>query len=429
MKSPNKDHWIKASNNEFVSLLGMQTWDLVPRLVKQRVIKSKWVFNVKRNPDHTIHKLKARLVAMGYSQIHGVDYDKVFSPMLRLETLRLIYSLMASKSWTGQQVDFKTAFLNGNIDKPIFMEQPPGFEDPQRPDYVCKINRLLYGLKQAPRQWNLKLHNGLISLGLSQLAHNPTLYFQVVNNKLIGAISVHVDDLLIVGKDPWVVSVISALGKQFTIGADNELHHFLSLKITRDFDQRLVFLSQAHYIEELQNLFIPNSHVSVPTPTSSTFKDLCRCVPSEEVSPGPYLQLIGCLLWISQCKSPDTAFAVNRLSQFLCNPSIHHWNAAIQVLHYLVSTKDLWLRLGGSLDVAGYSNSNWAEDREDRKSTSGYTYRVGSGAISWKSGKQATVSLSSTEVEYKALSDSCKEGVWLRLSACYYDRANLTQVT
>jgi hypothetical protein len=153
-----------------------------------------------------------------------------------LNTLFLLYSLMAAKSWTGCQVDFKTAFLNGDIDKPIYMEQPPGFKDPQNPDFVCQINHSLYGLKQAPRQWNIKLHKVLLAVGLTQLAHDPTLYFWIRNRKLVGAISVHVDDLLVVGKIDWVASTILSLGKQFKIGANNEVHHFLSLKITRDLD-------------------------------------------------------------------------------------------------------------------------------------------------------------------------------------------------
>jgi hypothetical protein len=120
------------------------------------------------------------------------------------------------------------------------------------------------------------------------------------------------------------------------------------------------------------------------------------------------------LLWISQCTRPDIAFAVNKLSQYLRDPSLSHWYAAVGILNYLKTTSTLKLRLGGSLNVSGYSDSDWAEDRDDRRSTSAYTYRIGDGAISWKSRKQATVSLSSTEAEYKALSDSCKEGLWLR---------------
>jgi hypothetical protein len=158
IRSPDKTRWLKAANDKFASLTGMETWNLVPRPEKHCIIKSKWVFKVKQHPDHLIQKLKARLVAMSYSQIHGVDYDEVFSPTLRLETLRLLFSVMAINKWSGRQIDFKTAFLNCHLDKPIFMEKPPGFEDLHHPDYVCEVKRLLYGLKQAPRQWNIELH-------------------------------------------------------------------------------------------------------------------------------------------------------------------------------------------------------------------------------------------------------------------------------
>jgi hypothetical protein len=152
LKSPSKARWLKAADDKFASLTGMEMWNLVPWPEKRKIIKSKWVFKVKRNADHSIQKLKGRLVVMGYSQIHGIYYDEVFSPTLRLETLRLLLSLMAVKNWAGRQIDFKTAFLNGDLDKPIFMEKPPGFEDQHHPDYVCKVKRSLYGLKQAPRQ-------------------------------------------------------------------------------------------------------------------------------------------------------------------------------------------------------------------------------------------------------------------------------------
>lgn len=118
-------------------------------------------------------------------------------------------------------------------------------------------------------------------------------------------------------------------------------------------------------------------------------------------------------MWVAQSTQEDISFAVNRLSQFLCDPSSAHWYAALRVLRYLITTKDLKLRLGGDLKLSGYTDSDWAEDRFDRRSTSAYTYRIGSGSISWKSWKQPTVSLSSTEAEYKALSNSCKEAIWL----------------
>ncbi|KAI7946361.1 hypothetical protein MJO29_010888 [Puccinia striiformis f. sp. tritici] len=332
LKSPNKHRWLKAADEEFSSLLGMNTWKL------------------------------ARLVAMGYSQIQGLDYDEVFSPTLRLETLWLMFSLLASRGWTGRQVDFKTAFLNGHLDSPVFMEQPPGFEDRHHPDWVCEVSRSLYGLKQSPRQWNIELHKALLNLGLSNSKYDPTLYFKLNNNKLVGALTTHVDDLAVVGEPSFVTSIISSLGKRFKIGADEELNHFLSIKISRDLPNRHVFMNQSHYISELCDRFLGGSPTPAATPTDINFKNLGPRLPTDPVSPGPYPQLIGSLLWVSQCTRPDISFAVNRLSQHLRDPSYAHWHAGLRVLNYLVSTKSLKLRLGGELTCSGFSDSDWAED-------------------------------------------------------------------
>jgi hypothetical protein len=269
-------------------------------------------------------------------------------------------------------------------------------------------------LKQAPSQWNIELHNALIKLVLNYSNYDPTLYYKIFNNKLLGAISVHVDDLSVIGNSSWVSLTISSLSKCFKIGADKELTHFLSLKITRDFNNKLVFLNQSHYIEDVQDLFLPGNKISVSSPSENTFKDLKQREDNEDQSTGPYPQLIGSLLWLAQCTWPDIAFVVNRLSQFLRNPLNSHWHAALWVSRYVLSTKTLKIKLGGNITVLGYSDSNCAEDREDRRSTSGYVYRLGKGAISWKSKKQATVSLSSTKAKYKSMSDSCKESLWLR---------------
>ncbi|PLW56997.1 hypothetical protein PCANC_02865 [Puccinia coronata f. sp. avenae] len=374
----------------------MQTWRLVPCPDKQKIIKSKWVFKVKRRPNQTIQKLKARLVAMGYSQVHGTDYQEVFLPTLQLETLRLILSLLAAQNWMGCQVDFTTAFLNGYLNHEVFMEQPPGYEDSQHPDWVCQLDRSLYGLKQSPWQWNVELHKVLLDLGLTNLKYNPTLYFKIQGNKLIGALTTHIDNLAIVGEPTYIVTtLIQSLGSKFKIGANEELHHFLSLKISHDVDNNHVFLNQLHYIKELGNRFLDGNHHPVSNPANTNFKNLCCKTPTKPPSPGPYNQIIGSLLWVSQCTRPDISFVVNRqdpgkplymvlnrLSQHLRDPSESHWLAAVRTLNYLITTKDLKLCLGGHLNLAGFSDSDWAEDWDDRKSTSAYTYRVGDGAIS-----------------------------------------------
>lgn len=253
------------------------------------------------------------------------------------------------------------------------MEQPEGYVDSDYPDHVCLLLRSLYGLKQSPRMWNKELHDELVSLGLTQSQFDPTLYFKLVKEKLVGAISIHVDDLAIVGEDDFVDGMGTRLGKRFKVSANDELHHFLSLRITRDIPGRLVYLSQSHYINNLSKLFKMTDCARVQTPTDVYFKDLHLKTSHESPSPGPYSQLIGSLLWVAQCTRPDISFAVSLLSQFLRDPSVTHWTAALRVLQYLISTKDLRLRLGGTLECSAYSDADWAEDRQDRKSTSAYT--------------------------------------------------------
>lgn len=313
-------------------------------------------------------------------------------------------------------MDFKTAFLNSKLTSPVYMTQPPGFEDPLHPDWVCEVTRSIYGLKQSPREWNLELHQALISTGLQQSSCNPTLYFQLKGKVLVGAITVHVDDLAVVGEDTFVTSTICSLGEKYKIGADSEVHHSLSLTISRDVEERLLYLSQSTYIQEVCKTFLSSSETEIThaTPTDAHFKDLRHQDDGEDQAPSEYPALIGSLLWIARCTRPDTAFAVNKLSHFLKDPSLAHWDAALRVLRYLHSIRHLRLRLGGDLTCSGYSDADWAEDKLDRRSTSAYTFQIGQGKILWRSKKQLTVPLSRTEAEYKAMEDSCKEALWLR---------------
>lgn len=178
-------------------------------------------------------------------------------------------------------------------------------------------------------------------------------------------ITVHVDDLSVVGPDDFVDSFISRISTHFEIGSNEELHHFLSLDIHRDLSKNLVLINQAHYLKDLCDKFLPTSHVKVRTPTDGTFKDLLPRASHESPSPGHYPSLIGALLWVAQCTRPDISFAVGRLSQFLCDPSERHWLAGLCVLNYLITTSHLSLTMGGDPSILGYSDSDWAEDRHD----------------------------------------------------------------
>lgn len=343
--------------------------------------------------DGSLLKRKARLVAMGFTQIEGSNYNEVFAPTVRLETLRLILSLMGARRWRGIQMDIKSAFLNSPLEEPIFMAQLEGCKDPIHPDWVLKLNKALYGLKQSPCLWNKELHGALTALGLLQSSHDPTLYSRTEHSRLVGVVTVHVDDMCVVGQDAFVSEIESSITKHFEVSSNEEHHHFLSIEITRDLSTRTVFLCQQHYISDLVKQHLPDSFKKVSTPTSSLFKDLHPKLPSEKPADGPYASLVGALLWVAHCTRPDISFAVSRLSQHLRDPSEEHWLAVLRVLSHLGSTSSLKLSLGGDdFSVAGFSDSDWAEESHDRRSTTGYTFLVGCGPISWKLRKQQTVS-------------------------------------
>ena len=157
--------WKEAMDDEFASLQSNQTWQLVPRPSDQNVIGSRWVYKVKRGVDGSITRHKARLVARGYSQTEGVDYEEVFAPVAHAATIRTLLSFANSNNLEVHQMDVKTAFLYGIVDCDLYMGQPEGYVDLERPDYVCKLNKGLYGLKQAARCWNETLDKYLIDSG------------------------------------------------------------------------------------------------------------------------------------------------------------------------------------------------------------------------------------------------------------------------
>ena len=265
-------------------------------------------------------------------------------------------SLLASQKWTGRQVNFTTAFLNGHLSEPVFMSQPPGFEDPQHPDWVCQVKRSIYGLKQLPREWNLKLHSALVSIGLCQSKYDPTLYFRLDGLRLMGALAIHVNDLAVVGEDSFVNSTIKALGQHFRIGADELLHHFLSLKIDRSSEERLVYLSQDHYISKMSGCFLTNPSPPTFTPTDSAFKDLARRQPSKPESLGPHQQLVGCSMYSPRyllCGQPPVSISQGSIqipleSCLPCSPVLGYHKASLALTGRL--PRDVWflgLRLGG----------------------------------------------------------------------------------
>ena len=223
--------WIEACKDEICSMEKNQTWDLVELPAGVKPIGLKWVFKVKRNADGTINKYKARLVAKGYVQRHGVDYDEVFAPVGRIETIRLIIALAGSQGWEVHHLDVKTAFLHGELKEEVFVSQPEGFVVSGEEHKVYKLKRALYGLRQAPRAWNIKLNQILRGLSFQRCSNEPSLYRKETQQELL-IVVVYVDDLLVTGSSlRAILEFKREMAMKFEMSDLGKLTYYLGIEV------------------------------------------------------------------------------------------------------------------------------------------------------------------------------------------------------
>ena len=318
-------------------------------------------------------------------------------------------------------MDVKTAFLNGLLDCEIYMSQPEGIVDPDRPNDVCKL-KSIYGLKQSARCWNTTLDEYLKSVGYCKSKADECIYVKSVK-EANGHISfvilgVYVDDIIPVSNDPAMLKAEkAALCERFEMIDQGEIHYLLGLSIKRDRESRTLTISQPNYTEKvLRKSGMENCKpVSTPLAPGRRFQQLSASDKPFDIQ--TYQQAIGCLTYMSTATRPDIAAAVGVLSQYMSKPSKDHWMGVKRVLRYLKGTLNYGLKFsvhGEQTELNGYSDADWAGDVDTRRSTSGYVFQFGNGTISWSSRKQPTVAKSSTEAEYVALSSATQEAIWLR---------------
>jgi len=223
--------WRDAMVAELKSIEQNKTWAYADLPKDHKAIGLKWVFKVKKDPASNIVKYKARLVVKGYAQIHGVDYDEVFAPVARMETVRLLLALAAQGEWQVHHMDVKSAFLNGNLEEEVYVNPPPGFSDPKHSGKVLRLNKALYGLKQAPRAWNARLDQELRKLGFNRSLEEHAMYRKGTGSTLI-LVGVCVDDLIICGPDNKGIGEFKQqMKKSFDMSDLGLLSYYLGLEV------------------------------------------------------------------------------------------------------------------------------------------------------------------------------------------------------
>lgn len=415
MASSQRNQWKQAMAEELDSINSNETWDLVDLPAGRRAVGCKWVYKLKRDQNGEVTRYKARLVAQGFSQRYGTDYDEVFAPVVRQTTFRTLMSVAAKRRMVVKQYDVKTAFLHGNLEEEIFMKQPPGFAVAGMENKVCRLKKSLYGLKQAARSWNQRLNEVLEQAGFRRCESDPCLYRRKVHGRWCYVL-VYVDDLIVASEDEQIIKPLEqALKRNFEISSLGDVQYYLGIEVLRD-EAGDFHLSQRKYIDEVvKSVGLEEARMSnIPLDTGYG-KQTDNPIPLPDNK--QYQKLVGQLLYIAVNTRPDIAAPIAILSRKITCPTQLDWTELKRMVRYLKGTINLKLRLSHHEDrsgLIGYADADWAEDRDDRKSNSGFVFKFNGGTISWACRKQTCVSLSTAEAEFVALSEASQEALWLQ---------------
>lgn len=417
IQSENAKHWIRAMDDEFLSLQKNETWKLVKLPKDRKPITSKWVYKVKRHTDGTIERYKARLVVRGFSQRVGLDYQETFSPVVRLDSIRILLAIAAEEDLEIVHFDVRTAFLHGSLDEDIYMIQPQGYEEREE-ELVCKLQKSLYGLKQASRAWNTCFVQFLKEYNLVPLKKDSCILVKRSEDGITLVIAIYVDDGLACSNSMTLLKeVIRYLESRFEISVMDPTC-FVGLQIYRDRANRSLTINQSYYIKRIIERFNMSNAKPVSTPAEMNVKMTSNGGPNGEDSKQvvvPYREAIGSLLYAVLGTRPDLAFIVSYLARFSNDPRQIHWNAVKRVFRYLINTKDLGITYRhGSSNLICFVDADFANDIETRKSTTGFMLMLGGAPVAWKSTKQAHVATSTTVAEYVAMSTACVDVIWAR---------------
>jgi hypothetical protein len=428
--------WAEATVEEWLSLMGNNTWVLIDREPWMKVIPSKWIYTIKTNQNGIPIRFKARLVAGGHRQTEGIDYDETYAPVSRLATLRTMLAVAARRNWKVHQIDIKTAFLNGEIDKDVYMQQAPGFVDGD--GKVVKLGKSIYGLKQAPRIWYLTLCEALRDLGLKPISADSSFWVKEDGDTLVYMTSV-VDDILITSEnESETIKIKEGILDRFEGTNMGEAVHYNGMKITWLREEGVVILSQPAHIQKMLDIFGQienlNEFKTLPAPEGLRLhkKGSTACKedsPLLDVTKYPYRQAMGTLNYIACTVRPDIVWLVNQLSRYSNAPTVEHWRIAMNLMKYLKYTINWGICLGhgsgmgnvlikqtppiSDADVVAYSDANFGTGIDDKRSVTGYVLQVFGGPVSWASKTQTVTSLSTTESEFRALSTASREALWL----------------
>ncbi|GJZ75101.1 retrovirus-related pol polyprotein from transposon TNT 1-94 [Tanacetum coccineum] len=366
--------WASAMQDSLINLQGLKFGDLVPDRRRQDFIKTKWIFKNKKDESSLVIRNKARLVAVGYCQQEGIDYDETFAPVARIEAIRLFLAYAAHKGFHSFQMDVKTAFLNGILKEEVYVGQPPGFVSKQYPDHVYALDKALYGLKQAPRAWCMILSKFLVDSGFQKGSIDTTLFIKK-KGKHIMLIQIYVDDIIFGSTNPKYCTKFSELMvKRFEMSMMGEMKFFLGLQVNQFSNG--IFINQSKYILDILKRFGMENCDTVPTPMVEQAKLKLDLV-GKPVDHTDYRSMIGSLMYLTSSR-PDIMFATCMCARYQANPNEHHVSAVKRIFRYLKGTINLglWYLKDSGFDLTAYSDADHVGSESEYVAVSGCCAQV-----------------------------------------------------
>jgi hypothetical protein len=363
------------------SLLENETWELFEKPEGVKPVSMKWVYKIKRDADGNVERYKSRLVAKGFMQREGIDFEEVYAPASKHTTMRALLATVAACDFELDQLDVKTALLNGKLEEKIYMRQPQGYEQ-GGPNTVCRLRRTLYGLRQAPRAWHMRLKEELELLGFKASEADAALFVGEINGEEVYLV-VWVDDILIAAPGEQRVATVKAhLAAKFDVRDLGAAKFFLGMELTRDRAAHTLKLTQKKLTGELVERYgLTSARIrNVPLGPGVKLTKEGKPLDTEQFS---YSECVGSLLYLSVCTRPDIAQAVGALSRYVAAPTEEHWEAALGIVRYLAGTAEIGLVYGQSdQTLEAFCDADYAGDVDTRRSTTAYIFLMYGGAVS-----------------------------------------------
>ncbi|KAI3813246.1 hypothetical protein L1987_17965 [Smallanthus sonchifolius] len=397
------------SNLEQGIQLEVKLVDLPPG---QSAIGTRCVFRNKQDERGIVVKNKARLVAQGYTQEEGIDYDEVFAPVARLEAIKIFLAYDESKNFMVYQMDVKSAFLYGKIGEEVYVKQPPGFIDHAHPNQVFKLDKALYGLHQATRAWYETLSGYLLSNNFRRGAIDQTLFIKDEGGEIL-RVQIYVDDIIFGSTRKKLCKDFEILmHSKFEMSSMGELNFFLGLQVKQVPNR--IFISQSKYVKSILERFKMPDCSAARTPIQ-VHHQLTPDKDGQDTDQHQYREMIGSLMYLTASR-PDIMFAVCLCARFQAAPKISHLQAVKRIFRYLKGAPrhGLWYSKNDKFNLYAYTDSDYGGCILDKKSTSGGCQFLGGRLISWECKKQTCVSTSTAEAEYITASSCCAQVIWIQ---------------